>query len=63
MHTYLHTFMHFLQYNLHFATLLRKLFTTILIYIDVMLTGQTGYLHHLQIPIYSRIYSLLLRES
>ena len=57
--------MHFLQYNLHFATFLRKLFATILIYIDVMLTGQTGFinLHHLQMSIYSRIYSLLLRET
>ena len=34
------------------TSLLRKLFTTILTYIDVTLTSQTGYLHHLQISIY-----------
>ena len=34
------------------TSLLRKLFTTILAYIDVTLTSQTGYLHHLQISIY-----------
>ena len=34
------------------TSLLRKLFTTILTYIDVTLTSQSGYLHHLQISIY-----------